>query len=296
MRKLLCHGGAIAYNKNYIFVGRNKIDILARSAMDVCGSVTGFRNIIDMKADERYLYVKNSSGAYGMIDLNTFQIIKKGGCREKKSTSHDNCIYSLSSGILFDLIQLKDGLDYIVEYDFCSRKYRKLCVGRKGYCCIQWLMDVLKHKAYVFAVQIWGPDPSPEKCYITAVDLTNFCVEQTVELLFERNVRVKGLVGSRSVLLGNMEILDIFTKEAKALENQKWFCENNCGNSFKVRKLAGDRFALVSSEKYFVYSLSNGKIEYSCDCNFAAGIEIIDGRAFLAPWDAFLLDEETEVK
>ena len=78
MRKLLCHGGAIAYNKNYIFVGRNKIDILARSAMDVCGSVTGFRNIIDMKADERYLYVKNSSGAYGMIDLNTFQIIKKG--------------------------------------------------------------------------------------------------------------------------------------------------------------------------------------------------------------------------
>ena len=94
MKKVLKFGcGSIAYNNDYIFAGANKIGIIDRKTNNVCGFLSGMRNITSISMDKQYVYAKTTTGIYGAFNLETQELEYKGYCREKKNTSHDGKIF-----------------------------------------------------------------------------------------------------------------------------------------------------------------------------------------------------------
>ena len=292
MKKVLKFGcGSIAYNNDYIFAGANKIGIIDRKTNNVCGFLSGMRNITSISMDKQYVYAKTTTGIYGAFNLEPQELEYKGYCREKKNTSHDGKIFCIESGVILDLLSLKDENKYAVKYNIFTKSYEKVCLSNSNFHCYSWNVDFQSRKAFYLFVKTRRSKHEKTNCIFKTVNVDSLEIESEIAFDFENGIFPKRLINSHSVLLSNMQIADIYTKERYMLDSVNRFNNPDCGYFVSMSVSSKNNLILVFSNAVFVYDIEKRVLLNRYDCVYGSAANIIDERIYIGTWDGLFVIE-----
>lgn len=294
MKKILHFGcGVIAFNDEYVCAGGNKIGIFNSSSNEVCGLLTGAKNIISMAMDDEYVYVKTTNGIYSMFDLKTHALQCNGYCQDRKNTSHDGKFFLYERGVILDVIALKDDFYYLIKYDLELHNYQKKCITKSNFSYKDCWVDSSQKKAYILFVEKCCLNHPQTNCYIFVINTVNLQIEKEIPLTFEHGVFPIGLISTNSLLSNNMHIVNFLSMERTLLDSHNFFQDPTCGYFVRMNSLSPERLILVFSNRILIYNLMDNNLMYQYDCRFGENAVCVDNKVYIATWDGFFEVENT---
>ena len=293
MKKILSFGcGVITCNEKYIAAAGNKIGLVNRATGEICGTLTGVRNVTDIKLNDGYVYAKTTTGMYYMFDSETQELQYKGYCCEKRNSSHDGEFHVYAKGIILDILSLKDEQYYFVKYNFTLQKHEKVSVAKSNFSCKDWWVDYQRRKAYILFLQKCCLNYSQTNCCISVVDIDNLQITEEKTIIFENGIMPIGLINTHSILLNNMQIYEVDSLEKENLGSHNYFQDKSCGYFVRMHSDGNKNLILIFSKCVFVFDLTTKKMYKSYPCQYGDNAVCIDGKIYIATWDGLFLADE----
>lgn len=296
MKKILKFGcgPTIAYNKNFICSGANKVGIIKRSTNEVCGFLTGIKNISSISMDDEYAYVKTTTGIYGMFDLESQSLECRGYCRDRQNDSHDGDFFCVDKGVVLDVLTFKDENWYAVKYNFYTKSYEKVFLLNNSFHCGSRFkeIDYAKRKLYFLFKEKCCLNKPQTNCHLSVVNVDNLTVESELDFSFEYGVFPIALINSHLVLLNNMEVADVYTGERFLLDSYNYYKASESGYFVCLGNSTDNNLILVFSKVILVYDMEKRQLIKKYECKYGFGAAQIDDKFYITTWEGLFLVED----